>query len=437
MKQQDRIQLTIMAIGLSVLLIVRDVLGIELSKYIYLAYVVTFLAVAQYKTMVYMVCFILPLVCGLPGTYIMPCALALLIFKKKHVNIWQIGMLLFVTCAEILASFWYPTLKIPNMVQYISFAGVMFYLIHDKTELDHLQCVKMYMLGVSLLCAVIITTGVMNAPSGWQDLFIKGWFRFGETQMDELEGMKLTLNANSLAYYSVTGMCCGALLVEKVKGKDRILYLVLVFVSFAAGILTVSRSWLLILAICLFLYILSKAKYPKRFLAMAAVLALMLFAASWVVGSADEFITAFTTRLNDENMESGGERTELFAAYTTAFFNNIRVTLLGSGVTQYVDVLNMKQSMHNGTQQIVVCYGLLGFAVMLAALLKPIVGIRAKGKKDMICWLPLIGIILFVQTIQFLEPTMLMLPYIVGVFALKAGGTNDEKVHHNGRYRGR
>ena len=100
MKQQERILLIAMAVGLSAMLVLRDALGFGLSKYIYFIYAVFFMVIAKYDTMVYMICFMLPLVCGLPGTYIMPVALVLLILKKNKLNGWQVVMVLFVMVAD-------------------------------------------------------------------------------------------------------------------------------------------------------------------------------------------------------------------------------------------------------------------------------------------------------------------------------------------------
>lgn len=423
MIRKERILLAVMAVGLSLLLILRDVFGVEISKFIYLGYTVAFLAIAQYRTMVYMICFILPLVCGLPGTYIMPCALALLFIKRGHANLWQIGMLLFVAVMEVFASFWYPTFSIPAIVQYVSFAGVMFFLIHDKTELDYLQCVKMYMFGVNVLCAVIITTGLMTAPSDWLDLFAKGAFRFGETQMEELIGMKLALNANSLAYYSITGMCCGILLTGKAKGKERLLYFALTVLTTVAGFLTVSRSWLLVAAICLFLYILSKVRNPKRFMALIFVMAVMLVGAYLLFGGTTEFLEAFVTRLNDDTTKTGGGRIEVFMEYMDILLSDGRIFFFGTGVTQYRVFLEQATSMHNGTQQILICCGLIGFVSYVIVLGKPVFDLHKTGKREMVYWLPLIGVVLFVQTIQFLGPPMLMLPYIIAVYATKVSSS--------------
>lgn len=435
MKLQERVLLAVMAIGLVLLLIIRDVFGVELSKFIYLVYIVAFMVVAQYQTMVYMICFVFPLVCGLPGTYIMPCVLILLYVKQPRVVFWQIGMLFFVGAIELIASFWHSEIDIAAVVQYISFAGVMFFLIHDNTAMDHTLCIKMYLFGVCVLCGVIIATGVINAPSNWWELFSKGSFRFGETQMAELEGMKLKLNANSLAYYSLTGMCCSALLIDRVKGKSRMLYIALFLLTAIAGYLSVSRSWLVCVGICLLLYILSKARRPKRFLAGFFVLVVILFGAAILIGDVSKLLEAFATRLNEENLETGGNRIQIFEKHMSVFMSDIRLFLLGSGASQKSIVSLGLASMHNGTQQILVSYGLPGFFVFLVALFKPVIAIRREKHHDLIAWLPLIGIILFVQTIQFLNPMMLMLPYVIGVYALKVGGMENEKLHHYSRHR--
>ena len=235
----------------------------------------------------------------------MPVALVLLILKKNKLNGWQVVMVLFVMVAEVFASLWYQTVQYSLIVQYVSFAGVVFFLIHDETELDNLMCVRMYMLGVILLCGTIITTAIMTAPTDWMDSFAEGEFRFGETQMEELEGMKLTLNANSLAYYSITAISCGVLLVERTKKWERLIFLLGIVLTATAGLLSVSRTWLLVVAIGVLLYILSKVKYPRRFIIAIIVVAVIIYSALWLLGESTDILKAFETRLNYENMDGG------------------------------------------------------------------------------------------------------------------------------------
>ena len=100
---------------------------------------------------------------------------------------------------------------------------MMFAFVYEVADVDYMLCVKIFFYGVCLLCAVIMLNALSKAPSNWLTLFAKGQFRIGQTHMTEIEGMALSLNANSLAYYSITGIACGILLVEKGSKKERML----------------------------------------------------------------------------------------------------------------------------------------------------------------------------------------------------------------------
>ncbi len=431
----------IYAVGLAILLVMRDLMGIGLSKFIYLIYIQACMALATYETVVYMTCFTLPLVCGLPGTYIMPSILILMMAKRKRVNFWQMGLLIGITLMELIATLWYPVLDIPLMVKYISFAGVMLFLIHDDRELDYLRAVRLYLAGVCLLCGVIIAAGLQTAPSNWLALFAQGRFRFGKTQQEEVEGMSLILNANSMAYYSLTGIACGILCAEHAKGLHRVGYIAVIAFMIVAGFLTVSRSWLLLTVFCVIIYFLSKLSSLKQFVSLALLIALLIIVGSIWLNNTPELLEAFIIRLSEDNIETGNGRTEIFVEHMRFWASDIRVMLLGTGVSQGNVIVQQNSfitySMHNGTQQILVFCGMIGFVIYLTALIAPVLKARQGRKCSMTYWLPLLGIVTFVQTIQFLNPDMLMLPYVIGIYALRAGGQSNEKIHHNRGHGGR
>lgn len=426
-----------MVIGLSLMLVVRDIGGIQLNKYLYLVFVVGCMALANYHTLVSMVCFVLPLVCGLPATYIMPCVLILLVFKRGRLRLTSIFFVVCLSMLEILASFWYPNANTPDIVQYISFVAVMILLIHDSVELDYERCVRMYLYGVLLLCAVIVVVTLENAPSNWLDMFARGTFRFGEVEKEFEGALNLTLNTNSLAYYSITGIACGVFLAERRKGVARGVYIAIAVFAGTAGFFTVSRSWLLVTALCLLLYIISKLRNPKQFFVLTGVLLLIVAVGTILVQRNPRLLDGFVARFTSDDIETGNGRTDVFWNYMEYYFSDPRYILFGTGVCQYRQVLKTTLSMHNGTQQILVCTGVIGFAIYMCALIPPVLQVRKKGKRPFAAWLPLLGTVSFVQTIQFLNPTMLMLPYIICVFALRAGGQENENISHNRGHGGR
>ncbi len=65
----------------------------------------------------------------------------------------------------------------------------------------------------------------------------------------------------------------------------------------------------------------------------------------------------------------------------------------------------------------------------IISLIMPLRNIYLRGI-GLIAWLPLVSVILFTQTIQFVDPHMLMLPYVIGVYSLRLG----EKRRRNSIY---
>lgn len=413
--------LILMTAGLSLLLILRDIAGISMSKFYLFGYTVGCMAIVNYKTLVYMLCFIMPLLCGLPGTYIMPCALVLLILKKGTLDIRRFLMICAILVMELVASFWYPEWDIKLIVQYVSFAGVMIYLSHDKTVLDYKLCLQMFLLGVVLLNGVIVVSGIMTAPLEWLSSFAKGWFRFGNTHVNENSGMVLSLNANSMAYYSVVGMCCGVLLVEQYSGARRVWNLLLIVFCVISGFLTVSLTWVLVTAGCAVLYIAGKLRSPKQIALLVSILIILAMAGGVALTMNPDLAQGLITRLNGENVGDANGRVDSFLRYNQAFFGNVRYMLFGAGVTQYNSVMQLISSVHNGTQQILVCCGLIGFVVYMEILISAVTKARRHKKLPMVYWLPLISVVVFVQAIQFLNPMMLMMPYTIGIYGVRTG----------------
>lgn len=424
MTKKDRWLLFIMVAGLSGMLILRDINGISISKFIYFGFAVACMAIVNYQALLDMICFILPLMCGLPGTYIMPCAVALLLLKGNKVKPVQVIPVLIILVMEMFAALWYPSFQLAAIVQYVSFAGIMVFLIHDDTEIDALQCIKMYVCGLLLLCAVILVSTLMDAPSNWMRLFAAGKFRFGDVHAGGL-AMQLSLNANSLAYYSLTGITCGALLMEKAKGKNKLWYIIFIMFFAVTGFLTVSRSWLLVLGICLLLYVISKLHKPKHFLILLLVLVAIFVAVRYYFKQNPEMLASFTSRFDDVTEDGGGGRTQIFKKYMQIYLDDIRLMLFGTGVTQYNEVAGTAGAIHNGTQQILVSCGLGGFIFYMIVFITAVLKAKRSEKIPMVYWLPLISVVAFVQTIQFLNPMMLMLPFIIGIYALKAGAAGN------------
>ena len=69
-KQPNKTMLVVFIAGLTALLCIRDILFISLSKWILVA-LLSFAVGVPYETLIYMLCFMFPLFCGIPRKYIL------------------------------------------------------------------------------------------------------------------------------------------------------------------------------------------------------------------------------------------------------------------------------------------------------------------------------------------------------------------------------
>lgn len=157
------------------------------------------------------------------------------------------------------------------------------------------------------------------------------------------------------------------------------------------------------------------------------ILLLIVLAGRKLIEQAPELLIGVTTRLTDDTVSSGGGRFGLAVAYLNAMTENVRVALIGAGTTYYSYVLGISGASHTGTIQVLACYGLIGSVIFFWGILSPLRRCN-QAKAPMLYCLPYIGCVIFVQTIQFINPTYLIFPYIICAYAIFEGRGYTDRV---------
>ena len=427
-KNDERINIVIMyAILLSMLVSFRDLAGLAISKSIITIFCSLFMVFSSKEQLIYIIVFTIPFLSGLPGTYIMLIALLLYLIKQKNINVLATTVFFCLILLELFSLMFVDNNCLINSIQYLVFIGHLLYLSTENDKnIDNTLCLRFFNTATIIVCSLITVMAMKTAPDNWKVLFSNGWFRVGDTQMEEATGMVLALNANSMAYFCIVGIADALLLLNKSKGRFRAIYLleIVAFIGFA--VMTNSRSFIIVLLLVLVLYSLSQSTSLKSII-LTVIAFLICGLIVWnFLGNNQFLIEGILGRLNDSTMHSAGGRTSLFIEYLTLWSSNIRTVFFGAGVSGYSEVFQLKGSIHNGTMQILICTGCFGAAMLYLMIVRPIY--RAKVLKVRLqYYLPIISVIVFTQTIQFLNPCFLMLPYIIGVYALKEG--ENEKCH--------
>lgn len=402
-------------IGLTGLLVLRDIMAFSYSKYLLVAYFLIFAVFAKSKVLAPMLCFMFPLSWGLPGSYIFLAGIFLYWIKRRQIPVKVFILISCYLLLEIFASFWYPEQNYIDIVRYISVLSIFFTFLYDS-QTDKEQCIKAYYIGSLVLCSVILISTIKNAPDNWLTLFSKGWFRFGMQHVEDAGNMMLSLNANSLAYYSLIGFTLAVDFITNSKGKNVLFHIVSCFLFLITGIFSVSMSFIVTVSVCILLLIMSRIKRVTTLFYSLIITSVIACVFAYFIFKMPDILTAFSTRLNSVDLATANSRSTIFIMYSETFLNNLRFILFGTGVTQYIGVTNMINAMHNMIQQIFVCYGVFFGILFFTSILYPLKEITKIRRINIIKTLPLISVILFTQTIQFVNPESLMLPYVIAFY---------------------
>jgi O-antigen ligase len=416
------------------LLLARDVFDFSFNKYIFVAIVLFFMLASSYLDSVYMFAFTMPLLYGLPNTYIMLVTLAILIMKRPKINARFLAAIIVFALLEIVATIGYMSFSWIDIIGYLCAMALFLIYVLGIEDIDPKKCVEMYLLGSVILCGIIIISGIKASPSNWLNAYATGYYRFGNIQVDENSGMTLKVNANTLAYYSIVGISMCLVLLKHFEHKQikgKIIHVAYILLFVLAGILSASRTWVYLLVIVLVLFAVTQFKSIRGGATFAVSAAAVVFVVMKAVQRLPQLYSGLMMRLERGDVVTGNGRIEIFQEYFEGFFHNPRFILLGTGVTHANDAIGINKSMHNGLQQIIVFLGIVGATIFLITILRPVVQLIRERIK-FIYWIPLIAVILFTQTIQFINPYNLMFPYAIALYFIMIGRKQNELFYNNG-----
>lgn len=408
--------LVIFTILIIALLYLRDLAGFGIGSISLTLFVIGSAVLLNKVNLIYFIYFLLPLACGLPSTYIYPLLIVLLFVKQRTIYFSGLPFFLLFVVLELLH---YPFYDFPtDPFVFLNYIAALFLFVYSITfnvqNVQSVKCAKYFCLGVTVLTIGIISNTIVRGVD-----FFSEMFRIGNmTEVDEgLEGIiTLSINANSLAYYSIASLSISLLLVlyKKISYVEFGLYS---FVSFIGGLFTMSRTWFVTLFVMMILFVLFNKKNRLMFftISILAVLVVVL-----LINANPIILEGFTSRFVDDmtDLRTAGDRTVIFSEYQHFLNTHSLYYLFGTGASYYREVTLLPNAIHNSLQQILLSYGFIGLIIMLLSLF---VIIKKSGvSRNWISIVPMIVVLIFLQTLQFLNPAYLMCPVAAAVMVIKA-----------------
>lgn len=407
------------------LILLRDVGGIGVSRVVFIGLAAIACLLTDKSGIYCLLAFLTPLSSGISYTYITAIALVILLCKENLRLRVQIGGLL--CMAGILFLEFFSAFRgMFSLMEYLRFVGVFvccfLRMLDLRNDYDNEGILHGYLFGYWTAMASILGQMLRFYPLRQ---FLSLGVRFGNTRdaTDVAEGMLISYNPNILGVFCLLAALFCLLLYRKDK-KRR--YLVSFCGATLLGVMTQSRTFLLVYVMAIFLYALLSCKNVKTavqsVLALAAGGIIMVFAALWLV---PEYVESLLLRFQAADLSNG--RFSIAAYYFQEMFQHADRILFGVGLQNYPDKYGYFISSHNATQEVLIAWGFLGLFLVLVLLLGVFWnGYRHNPRAKLVQYLPVLMCLLYTQAGQGFRdaPSMLRLMVAYSAILLPLEGGN-------------
>lgn len=405
----------------STILLIRDVGGVDINQYLLFALMsIIFVSLKKSETILYLA-FTCGIITGVNG-YILLVGLFSVLFKDKsylqyHKSFFFLAIFLLLwECFNCFS--YYPLTQLSQLLLYFGYLLVFFYyLMIDKDKMENKHVILFYSIGLSITL-LVISIGVLQSPV---DMIFEGEgevraaMGFGEDKAST----HFVANANNLAYFSIVLIALIVSLKKQVFSSN-IIFLTLLIIAVLAGVLSRSRTWLMLTTVLIFIEFISR-KGTARIKFLSSCIALAFIAFYFFSDFIDSAIDGFMTRLELDNISTAGNRTVLMKEYFDYMSQHIEFMFSGTGALYYKEITKCSNSCHNAFQQIYISYGILGCMFFGATFLKSIANHHKSS--NILNYLPFIVALFFIQSIQLLNPSHLMIPLAISSLAYKINNT--------------
>ena len=229
--------------------------------------------------------------------------------------------------------------------------------------------------------------------------------------------MATNFNSNEMGLYAIIAVSLSLLLFTYTK---KIRYVIGAILVTLLGIMSISRTFMLMAAIVWFVYLI-KEKVNIGFKIFISCLFVIILVMIFVtVPDIAEWIQSFFQK---RSMESGG-RGNLLSYYFDLQFSSFYGFLFGY-TQMYLKVFGADTAVHNAIQEMLISWGIIGAIISISwimLIIRSVVKcIPSDGKRHISRWIPISIFLVYVQAIQF----FLQHNYII-IFAIALVGITIE-----------
>ncbi len=256
-------------------------------------------------------------------------------------------------------------------------------------------------------------------------------FRIGQTGFsDELTSSTMSMNANGIGLLAIVAISSVCILFKYKKINNTIGYILGAFFSFV-GFLTISKTFFLIFAIMMSLFIIdnsiTNSRKPIKVLSFFFIAALCLF-----IFSRTPLFHNIMLRFETDDISTG--RFDVAHEYLDFMKGSIINRIFGIGLQNVNFKAGITHVPHNAILEVFVCFGYLGLILYSVFFINIINNCERRylaihnRKIPFINFIPLISYLSFIQGLQFLRISYIYSSIVLVVMCLFASNIESEKI---------
>lgn len=393
-----------------VLLYLRDVRGIYISKSIFLSIIIPILFLSSKKNGLILWFFLMPLYVGLPGNYITPIVLFKFLFLqgiKGKIYKKQFILTVFFALFIFVQNIYYEYFGIYYMI-FIIELFVVYFLVTTDLNNYFSELILSYSVGVAVT-GVIMLFYTLKFYSFYDLLNVAT--RLG--YVGKMEKMSVLVDPNYYGLFAITVISCNYLLVlrKKYDFSQKMIAITASVICLILALIGMSRAFVL----CLILFILLLAILKKNKVRLIVFILLCFFVIFYMF---PDVIQGIFGRFSSADIKTGNGRMDILKSMLEQWNSSIYTIIFGIGL--------FKCNAHFMQMQYFIGCGLLGSGIVVALGISYFNFFKEKIKKiNKDTFIPIILTQMSAASIPIAQSLTFMMPIVISLLVF--GNTNKKR----------
>ncbi len=295
----------------------------------------------------------------------------------------------------------------------------LFVCYADKLEIETM--LKYFVIGtiLSIINVVYISLSLYSL-----EYLTTYGMRFG--RWSDSASMLTSYDPNTMGLFVIAAISL-VYLLNNSKHMGTFMSSLLITILVLMGALSISRTYFILLVTFAF-YIIAKNTNRKGAIRLAVLLAVftgVYFAFIQDSALYDYITLQYFDRFSHDSVDTFGGRSMIFSHYMHIFTSSMKIFVMGAGINGYKEFYS-GISAHNGLQEILLAWGIVGFIIIVSWITMLIWMISKRREKALgfALYMPLILFLLYIQTIQWFSIYRYIVLFAVVLLAINVRKAN-------------